>query len=211
MDKIELKPCPFCGSDDIDFDRGTNRKSTNYSCNDCGCSLETGETWHAPKAWNQRHEPEALGDGEIEDLVSNLSRTQKVALIYANTHCIVLDDSIRERTAIALHKKGLVEQAVHERYKLTELGKKTQRLLLEKKERNELLDTCYEMDTLTADNAKLKALVGELGKKLLFCRETAETLTRQGEDNICRTATRIVAHADSALAKIKEEAEHEGN
>lgn len=50
----QLKPCPFCGGTDISFERGTNRRSTIYTCEDCGCNLETAETWQAPTCWNTR-------------------------------------------------------------------------------------------------------------------------------------------------------------
>ena len=53
----ELKPCPFCGGGDIEFIRGTHRVSTKYTCDNCGCALESGETWQAPAAWNTRAAP----------------------------------------------------------------------------------------------------------------------------------------------------------
>jgi Lar family restriction alleviation protein len=51
----ELKPCPFCGGK-ANIDRmGTGRVSMQISCEDCGCSLETGETWiDENSSWNQR-------------------------------------------------------------------------------------------------------------------------------------------------------------
>lgn len=56
MSDINLKPCPFCGGK-CEIDRmGTNRVSMKYRCGECGCSLETGETWPGDKCqWNERH------------------------------------------------------------------------------------------------------------------------------------------------------------
>lgn len=43
-DEDKLKPCPFCGGK-AQVDRmGTNRASMIISCEDCGCTLESGET-----------------------------------------------------------------------------------------------------------------------------------------------------------------------
>jgi hypothetical protein len=50
----ELKPCPFCGGE-AEFDRkGTSRVSCIVKCTDCGCTLETGETWASGQSWNTR-------------------------------------------------------------------------------------------------------------------------------------------------------------
>jgi hypothetical protein len=50
----ELKPCPFCGSE-AEFDRkGTSKVSCIIRCTDCGCTLETGETWASGQSWNTR-------------------------------------------------------------------------------------------------------------------------------------------------------------
>jgi Lar family restriction alleviation protein len=49
-----LKPCPFCGGK-AEIERlGDGRRSTIYSCTDCGCSLETGETFAHGAMWNRR-------------------------------------------------------------------------------------------------------------------------------------------------------------
>ena len=51
----ELKPCPFCGGN-ASFERvGTARVSCIISCDDCGCTLETGEVWNCGQTWNRRH------------------------------------------------------------------------------------------------------------------------------------------------------------
>jgi len=51
----DLLPCPFCASEDVEITKyGDHRQSTIYMCNDCGASLETGETFHHGSRWNQR-------------------------------------------------------------------------------------------------------------------------------------------------------------
>ena len=50
----KLKSCPFCGGK-ANIDRyGTPRVSTQYSCEDCGCNLETSEEWNHGDRWNTR-------------------------------------------------------------------------------------------------------------------------------------------------------------
>ena len=53
----ELKPCPFCGGE-AEIERyGCTRFSTAYRCQDCGCSLETSETFNHGREWNTRAAP----------------------------------------------------------------------------------------------------------------------------------------------------------
>lgn len=55
----KLAPCPFCGGE-AEIERvGDARQSTIYSCTDCGCRLETGETFNHGAAWNRRASPPA--------------------------------------------------------------------------------------------------------------------------------------------------------
>jgi hypothetical protein len=50
----ELKPCPFCGGE-AEFERkGTSKVSCIVKCTDCGCTVETGETWASGQSWNTR-------------------------------------------------------------------------------------------------------------------------------------------------------------
>ena len=50
----QLLPCPFCGGE-AEIERlGDRRQSTQYSCTNCGCFLETGEEWGHGKRWNTR-------------------------------------------------------------------------------------------------------------------------------------------------------------
>lgn len=53
-DKITLKPCPFCGEKASIERVGDRRQSTIYSCDGCGCRLETGEEWGHGGGWNKR-------------------------------------------------------------------------------------------------------------------------------------------------------------
>lgn len=54
MSAPELKPCPFCGGEAEVEQKGSNRRSHIIRCQDCNCSLETGETWNAGAQWNTR-------------------------------------------------------------------------------------------------------------------------------------------------------------
>jgi hypothetical protein len=49
-----LKACPFCGGDAEIDQFGDGRKSTIYSCTECGCRLETSETFAHGTLWNRR-------------------------------------------------------------------------------------------------------------------------------------------------------------
>jgi hypothetical protein len=40
MDKIELKPCPFCGSEVIKFHKHNKNNKTDVQCLQCGCKIE---------------------------------------------------------------------------------------------------------------------------------------------------------------------------
>lgn len=52
----QLKPCPFCGGEAKVERMGTARASMIYVCDECGCTLETGETWlNSNCRWNTRH------------------------------------------------------------------------------------------------------------------------------------------------------------
>jgi hypothetical protein len=53
-DSAVLAPCPFCGGEAEVQQQGTNRQSHIIACTNCGCRLETGETWNAGSLWNKR-------------------------------------------------------------------------------------------------------------------------------------------------------------
>jgi hypothetical protein len=53
----ELKTCPFCGGEAKFWRKGTGRVSCIVICTDCGCSLETGETFGSGQSWNTRAQP----------------------------------------------------------------------------------------------------------------------------------------------------------
>jgi len=51
----ELQPCPFCSGKAVIDRMGTNRVSMQISCEDCGASIESGETWiNEHSKWNTR-------------------------------------------------------------------------------------------------------------------------------------------------------------
>lgn len=52
----KLLPCPFCGSSAHIERVGDRRQSTIYQCDNCSCSLETGEEWDHGRDWNRRAE-----------------------------------------------------------------------------------------------------------------------------------------------------------
>jgi hypothetical protein len=72
MEDIELKNCPFCNGEAVIEQQGTNRISTIYSCCDCGCRLETGETWQTPQRWNTR-----TSDTRISTLTAQLEEARE--------------------------------------------------------------------------------------------------------------------------------------
>lgn len=51
---VQLLPCPFCGGEAHIERYGDRRQSTQYACDACGCSLETGEEWGHGAGWNKR-------------------------------------------------------------------------------------------------------------------------------------------------------------
>lgn len=64
----DLRPCPFCnGAAEIER-MGSGRQSMIYRCTDCGCSLETSETFIGPHcSWNTR-----ASDAQAEKLAGLL-------------------------------------------------------------------------------------------------------------------------------------------
>lgn len=49
-----LLKCPFCNGDAAFGREGTSRQSCIINCSDCGCRLESNETWNSGKQWNER-------------------------------------------------------------------------------------------------------------------------------------------------------------
>ena len=74
---MELDTCPFCGSS-AEIERyGTSRYSTIYRCDECGCTLETGEEFGHGAQWNHRAEPKEVGElsakiGELNQRIAEL-------------------------------------------------------------------------------------------------------------------------------------------
>lgn len=57
LDEWELLPCPFCGGKAEIMRRGTGRVSMQIQCQECGCEMETSETFLGPHcSWNTRVE-----------------------------------------------------------------------------------------------------------------------------------------------------------
>lgn len=54
----KLKPCPFCGGKALLDRKGNAKVSMVIICEDCGCTLESGDVFGLTKtenlAWNQR-------------------------------------------------------------------------------------------------------------------------------------------------------------
>lgn len=57
----ELKPCPFCGTSEINiFSNGHDPQDWSISCETIDCAGTTDYLWDSPiqaiEAWNKRHE-----------------------------------------------------------------------------------------------------------------------------------------------------------
>ena len=50
-----LKPCPFCGSHNVDVRQEFSSSPWEAVCDDCGASLYRDTMQEAIKAWNRRH------------------------------------------------------------------------------------------------------------------------------------------------------------
>ena len=51
---IKLLPCPFCGGNAEIEQEGTGRQSCIVRCTNCGCSLESSESFNSGSSWNTR-------------------------------------------------------------------------------------------------------------------------------------------------------------
>jgi hypothetical protein len=99
---VKLSPCPFCGCEAEVSRMGSGRQSMIITCTDCGCTLESGETFLGPHcSWNSRKpdKPHA----ELVALVRELRvvledvRSLPVARSYPDGPCIesyLMDDVI---------------------------------------------------------------------------------------------------------------------
>ena len=67
---MKLKLCPFCGGYPEIIRTGTSRRSMIISCEDCGCTVESGDIvgLTEPKdwSWNTRYTTDKLF-GEVFD------------------------------------------------------------------------------------------------------------------------------------------------
>lgn len=74
QERSELLPCPFCGGEPYMEQWGNNRQSCIIACQDCGCSMETGETGHdCGGMWNQRA---ALQSQDMKPVIEALGAAQ---------------------------------------------------------------------------------------------------------------------------------------
>lgn len=74
----KLKPCPFCGSYDIDYNDSKDfYKTSRVYCLNCSASVVFYDVKEAIKAWNARVEPEynysSYHDG-ASDMLKQLRR-----------------------------------------------------------------------------------------------------------------------------------------
>lgn len=79
----DLKPCPFCGGEAEIERQGTARQSTIYNCTNCGCRLETGETWQAPSQWNERELTER--EAKLVEVLKPFARVGELKSINRNS------------------------------------------------------------------------------------------------------------------------------
>jgi hypothetical protein len=72
--EMNLEPCPFCGGA-AEIERiGDGRQSTIYRCTNCGCTLETGETFSHGATWNRRPALAAAVQAEREAILGALQQ-----------------------------------------------------------------------------------------------------------------------------------------
>lgn len=64
-DRAELLPCPFCGGESEIERRGTTRQSNIVACTECGCRLESGDTFNPALSWNTRTASPAADREEV--------------------------------------------------------------------------------------------------------------------------------------------------
>ena len=68
---MNLKPYPFCGGD-AEFERfGTGRRSTIVVCQECGCRMESPETFNHGSYWNARASDELIC--ELVDMLESIT------------------------------------------------------------------------------------------------------------------------------------------
>ena len=77
-EQIKLLPCPFCGSSAEIERHGDRTRSTIYTCDSCGCTLETGEEWDHGRRWNIRADTTLRAENEM--LRAALSQIDKLAV-----------------------------------------------------------------------------------------------------------------------------------
>jgi Lar family restriction alleviation protein len=64
----ELKPCPFCGSERVEYESGYSYPEHHISCLGCGIAVFFDVDWTEEQAtthWNTRQSPAAGTDGHF--------------------------------------------------------------------------------------------------------------------------------------------------
>lgn len=136
-----LKPCPFCGGENLLIMPKNCDKRSEYNhadrafplirCIDCGATVE-GANWSNPKnaiaAWNRRHGAKPLTVDYIEDLVRAQNRMHELSLTEQQLenfveaiHAAMLPDQsarIAELEADCEHLSNLNREALAEISKL---------------------------------------------------------------------------------------------
>jgi len=77
---LNLAPCPFCGSSASIERYGARRQSTIYQCDNCSCSLETGEEFNHGAEWNRRAPIEAGNGGDGWFDIASAPKTGEIIL-----------------------------------------------------------------------------------------------------------------------------------
>lgn len=97
---LELKPCPFCNGSATIERYGNASYSTIYTCDECGCRLETGEEFNHGSCWNTRATASLEGDA--------VERVARIVVAWADAE--ELEFTIRQidRLVRAVLATGLV-------------------------------------------------------------------------------------------------------
>ena len=119
MSGEQLDPCPFCGGE-AEIERyGDGGQSTIYCCTECGCRLETGETFNQGDSWNRRTETNDFVDAfkgvtaSLSAAISLLENGGKKAAPSNKMFAIMLEDFRKalERARVE-YRKVLIREGV---------------------------------------------------------------------------------------------------
>lgn len=157
-----LKPCPFCGGKASIERKGDRRMSTIYSCDWCGCSLETGEEWDHGKAWNTRPMPAATDTGLVR-----LSLVRGGGLEPNQNGDYVSFDQAEELLAAERAEKRIwMEKAAIEAERVERLEADNAALAARIKELEEYFAKCISNETFLEQDARRVRQIEALEAKL---------------------------------------------